>query len=146
MLAGSKALLCALREIISQGLCVDAMGDNDGRGVKRSWEDWRVSEFRAYFAAGPVVIVNPEVIVPVDTVLVVTKKLLDKFDTMVASWTAQPDEKTRRALLILAFCVEEETLWNKTNDVLTTRIFGLLFAKEYRAHPDGVYTYLSGAH
>ena len=116
-----------------------------GRGVKRRWQDWEPDDLRSFFDGVPVLHIVPEEADEIQSLSVVTKALLTKFDQEVNSWQTAPDLKSRMALLVLALSLDEDALWTRGNDVLVTRIFGTLFFQTYRAHLDGVRVYHNGA-
>ena len=117
---------------------------SDERVAKGSWEDWEPQAVRELYSTARNINILAEAAPTQETLLVMNKELVERFAQTIAGWPQQPCENAKRAMLILAMCVGEQCLWSKNNDILVTRLLGLVYTDDYIAHPDGVVKYDHG--
>jgi len=112
---------------------------------KRILDEWEPPEFAELMGEQWQVTVDADIVPEDDNLVALTDQLIARVDTEVGQWTTKPSVKAHRALLIVALCVEEQTTWSRCNDVLVSRIFGLIHRLQFRAHADSIYSYKNGA-
>ena len=123
---------------------------SDGQPVvqqtrKRVLEMWEPSEYKEMIQEGLSMEIEKDIEEADITLLGDTNILRERFNNTIGTWPNQPDEKARKALLVVALSLGDESMWNKVSDLLITNLFALLYGELFRAHPDGVVVYKNGA-
>ena len=113
--------------------------------MKRVIDQWEPSIFRDLVEVGLELDIEPDVEDDWEDLIAATKRLLDKYNATVVGWTTPPTSKVRRALLVVALFMADETTWAPSNDMLVARMLGLLLGDSVRAHIAGVFTQRNGA-
>ena len=111
---------------------------------KRVLDEWEPEEFKEMLDNAVPLQFQPEVVSPYETLKAANANVILRVDTEVDTWVIAPSEDMRKCLYVVALYLEENYVWHANNDILATRILDMFFAKEFRAHPDGVYQCVSG--
>ena len=77
--------------------------------MKRVIDQWEPSIFRDLVEVGLELDIEPDVEDDWEDLIAATKRLLDKYNATVVGWTAPPTSKVRRALLVVALFMADET-------------------------------------
>ena len=111
-------------------------------------DKWEPSVFRALFDSGdvPAVAGDPEVDDSEETILEASARIWAKYEQEVEEWDPMPSDVSRRALLVIALALDDETAWSKMNEILIARLFMLMYGKEFKGHADGVWRYRNGSY
>ena len=106
---------------------------------------WAPQKYKDMVTEGQGMKIDKDIVADEDvSLLAEISRLRKRFDDTINTWTTKPDVKSRRALLVVALCIGDESMWNKSNEILITQLLVLLYGDICRAHPDGVVVYRNG--
>ena len=113
-------------------------------GTKRVLDQWEPTEFAEMIAEAVPLEFQPEEERKCETLKEADDQVKHTVSELISAWPQAPSTDMLGALYVLALFVQEDFVWNASDDILATRLIDLICGDLFRAHSDGVYEYMHG--